>query len=135
MKKKIIAIALTLMALALCSCDNNDNHKSSETTESSTGYSDNQIQRECVMVNDKIYMFAGNQTDKLPEHFSVKLQVDKVDDYNLPKENLSACNMQEGDVLYASEQSDLCIYVEREGYYVQYTLMDEETKQQLQSNE
>ena len=104
--------------------------------ETSTGFADGQIQRECVMVNDEIYMYGGKSIDKLPEHFSIVLKIEKVDDYNLPSENLSACHMDVGTVIYASEQSKLCIYVESDdGRYIKYDRMSEEVKQQLLSNE
>lgn len=113
-----------------------DNADTYDYEETSTGFADGQIQRECVMVNDEIYMYGGKSIDKLPEHFSIVLKIEKVDDYNLPSENLSACHMDVGTVIYASEQSKLCIYVESDdGRYIKYDRMSDEVKQQLLSDE
>lgn len=113
-----------------------DNAVPDDYEETSTGFADGQIQRECVMVNDEIYMYGGKSIDKLPEHFSIVLKIEKVDDYNLPSENLSACHMDVGTVIYASEQSKLCIYVESDdGRYIKYDRMSDEVKQQLLSDE
>ena len=149
MKRSLLIIVTILLVFCISACEKKDKAVSTTSEEisdcidteenyeeTSTGFADGQIQRECVMVNDEIYMYGGKSIDKLPEHFSIVLKIEKVDDYNLPSENLSACHMDVGTVIYASEQSKLCIYVESDdGRYIKYDRMSDEVKQQLLSDE
>ena len=112
--KKVILIVLTIMCLVFTSCSV---FISRETSETPTGYPVEQLQREFVFFNGKVYVYADSCLASLPEHYVKVGVVQSVDNVNLPTSDYQAAHLEIGNEIYTFKgtetSTDMYIIVKR----------------------
>lgn len=122
---KKIAMLLMILVVFCVGCGNKeDNLKESVPQTSSdvitpTGYPSGEIQRACLMYNEKVYLDQFETRPELPEGCSLVGEIEGVDNVNGPAKNFQGARVEIGQKIYSSEDEEM-LYLQEEKHYRQF---------------
>ena len=76
-----------------------------------TGYPEEEVQRECVFLDGRLYVYTGNYLSEAPQDVREIGMIEQVDNQNYPTKDWAASQLELGMKIWKG-QSDEVIYIE-----------------------
>lgn len=117
----ITAIAAITLLLCATLIILNTNREQQEDTITSTGYSGGEIEQPQFMYNSEIYYYyATGYHDRLPEGYYNIGSIENVNNYEKPSEDFAGARVEEGQIIYKSDNSNI-LYVQYDSGYAKFS--------------